>query len=258
MKAEIQPKAIHSLNMAPSIKPTRVLTRESMAPQSVSPESAARLGHHFGAIRIQPKLTIGPVNDQYEQEADRVATQVVSQVNSPVEPGQPLRRMGEEEDEELLQGKRMADSIQRQDELEEEDELLQGKRLTDTVQRMGEVEEEDELQLKSLLQRRSDGAADASPELEESIQQARGGGQALSDNVRLPMENAFGANFSRVKVHTDTRADHLNQSIQARAFTTGQDIFMRQGEFSTGSRSGQELLAHELTHVVQQNQEVIN
>nr|MCM0593799.1 DUF4157 domain-containing protein [Gloeotrichia echinulata DEX184] len=64
---------------------------------------------------------------------------------------------------------------------------------------------------------------------------------------------AFGADFSGVKVHTDGQSDQLNRSIQARAFTTGQDVFFRQGEYNPGSRGGQELIAHELTHVVQQN-----
>ncbi|MCA9925102.1 MAG: DUF4157 domain-containing protein, partial [Anaerolineales bacterium] len=88
--------------------------------------------------------------------------------------------------------------------------------------------------------------------LEQSIQSARGSGQPLADNVRTPMENAFGTDFSGVKVHTGSQSDMLNQSIQARAFTTGQDIFFRQGEYNLGSSGGQELLAHELTHVVQQ------
>jgi hypothetical protein len=57
-------------------------------------------------------------------------------------------------------------------------------------------------------------------------------------------------------VHSDSQSDGLNQTIQARAFTTGQDIFFRQGEYNPGSSRGQELLAHELTHVVQQNGEL--
>jgi hypothetical protein len=93
----------------------------------------------------------------------------------------------------------------------------------------------------------------AAPDLEASIQQAQGSGQPLADSIRQPMEQAFGADFSNVKVHTDTQSDQLNQSIQARAFTTGQDVFFRQGEYNPGSRGGQELLAHELTHVVQQS-----
>jgi guanyl-specific ribonuclease Sa len=67
------------------------------------------------------------------------------------------------------------------------------------------------------------------------------------------MGQAMGADFSGVKVHTDAQSDQLNKSIQAKAFTTGQDVFFRQGAYEPSSRGGQELIAHELTHVVQQN-----
>jgi hypothetical protein len=67
------------------------------------------------------------------------------------------------------------------------------------------------------------------------------------------MGQAMGADFSGVKVHTDSQSDQLNKSIQAKAFTTGQDVFFRQGAYEPSSQGGQELIAHELTHVVQQN-----
>jgi hypothetical protein len=89
--------------------------------------------------------------------------------------------------------------------------------------------------------------------VERSIDQARGGGHGMDHGTRTRMESAFGADFSGVRIHTDTRADGLSQSLSARAFTTGRDVFFRQGEYSPGSSSGRELLAHELTHVVQQN-----
>ncbi|HEY9601627.1 MAG TPA: DUF4157 domain-containing protein [Allocoleopsis sp.] len=122
---------------------------------------------------------------------------------------------------------------------------------SESVQR--QEREDDELMMKPMVQRQSDGGMAATPDLEASINQARGSGQPLADNIREPIEQTFGADFSGVKVHTDSQSDQLNQSIQARAFTTGQDIFFRQGEYNPGSRGGQELLAHELTHVVQQN-----
>ena len=83
--------------------------------------------------------------------------------------------------------------------------------------------------------------------------QARGGGHGMDHGTRTQMETAFGADFSGVRIHTDARADGLSQSLSARAFTTGRDVFFRQGEYNPGSSSGRELLAHELTHVVQQN-----
>jgi len=102
------------------------------------------------------------------------------------------------------------------------------------------------------LARKADGEAEAAPEVEASIQQARGSGQALDSRVRAQMESAFGADFSGVRVHADAEADTLSRALSARAFTTGQDIFLRQGEYNPGTSSGRELLAHELTHVVQQ------
>ncbi|MBE9129621.1 MULTISPECIES: eCIS core domain-containing protein [unclassified Coleofasciculus] len=158
-------------------------------------------------------------------------------------------------EEEELQMKPLSNSIQREEVPEEEE--LQMKPLTNSIQRE-ELPEEEELQMKPIVQRQSggDGMA-ATPDLEESIQQARGNGQPLSDNIREPMEQAFGADFSGVKIHRDTQSDQLNRSIQARAFTTGQDVFFRQGEYNPGSKGGQELIAHEFTHVLQQNPSVI-
>ncbi len=89
--------------------------------------------------------------------------------------------------------------------------------------------------------------------VERSIDQARGGGQGLDDGVRNQMESSFGADFGGVRIHNDAHADSLNRAVSARAFTTGKDIFFRQGEYNPGASGGRELLAHELTHVVQQN-----
>ena len=117
-----------------------------------------------------------------------------------------------------------------------------------------DLDDDDELQMKPLVQRSENlGGGEASTDLESSIQSARGSGQSLDANLRQSMGQAMGADFSGVKVHTDSQSDQLNKSIQAKAFTTGQDLFFRQGAYEPSSRSGQELIAHELTHVVQQN-----
>ena len=88
--------------------------------------------------------------------------------------------------------------------------------------------------------------------VERTIDTARGGGHSMDHGIRARMETAFGTDFSSVRVHTDARADGLSRALSARAFTTGHDVFFRQGEYSPGTSSGRELLAHELTHVVQQ------
>ncbi len=103
-----------------------------------------------------------------------------------------------------------------------------------------------------MLQAAEDSESNVTQDVEHTIERSRGGGQALDDGVRHSMGKAMNADFSRVRVHTDSQADGLNRSLQARAFTTGRDVFFRQGEYNPGSSSGRELLAHELTHVVQQ------
>ncbi len=91
-----------------------------------------------------------------------------------------------------------------------------------------------------------------SAEVEKSIERERGSGHVLDHEVRAQMESAFNADFSSVRVHTDAKADRLNRQLNARAFATGKDLFFRQSAYSPGSSSGRELLAHELTHVLQQ------
>jgi hypothetical protein len=103
------------------------------------------------------------------------------------------------------------------------------------------------------LSAKSDDPSEITSEAEAAIQQSRGGGRALDGGVQKQMESSFNADFSGVRVHSDANADALNQSLSARAFTTGKDVFFKQGEYNPGSSAGRELLAHELTHVVQQN-----
>ena len=100
---------------------------------------------------------------------------------------------------------------------------------------------------------RSEAEGDAMRDVEQAIESSRGGGHALDGGVQSQMGEALGADFSGVRVHANAHADGLNRSLQARAFTVGQDIYFRQGEYSPGSSTGRELLAHELTHVVQQS-----
>jgi hypothetical protein len=138
------------------------------------------------------------------------------------------------------------DSLQRE---EAEEEELQMK--PDSLQR--EEAEEEELQMKPTLQRMGQEGGPVSDDIEAEIQNARGSGQALAPDLQTQMGQAIGADFSGVRVHTDARSDALNRSVGARAFTTGQDVFFKQGEYQPGNKGGQELIAHELTHVKQQS-----
>ena len=104
-----------------------------------------------------------------------------------------------------------------------------------------------------LAQRSGDGPATVDDDTADRINRARGGGQAMDASVQRQMSQAMGADFSEVRVHTSGESHALNQQLGAKAFTTGQDIFFRQGAYNPASNEGQDLLAHELTHVVQQS-----
>ena len=91
---------------------------------------------------------------------------------------------------------------------------------------------------------------------EGGINASRGGGQPMPEALRSQMESSFGADFSGVRLHTDSRAADLSQGIQAKAFAYGNDIYFNHGQYSPDTTAGQHLIAHELTHVVQQSGKV--
>ena len=88
--------------------------------------------------------------------------------------------------------------------------------------------------------------------LESKLNNTRGGGEPLPEETKGFMESRFGADFSDVRIHDDSTAASMNQSIQAQAFTQGKDIYFNSGKYSPNSHRGKSLIAHELTHVLQQ------
>ena len=172
---------------------------------------------------VQAKLTINQPDDRYEEEADRVAAEVVKQIHAPV--SQPVARAKTTQNKGLIQKAVSSPGT-----------VARGMSATPQVE--------------TVIQRLQEQAS--APNLDASIQQARGTGESLGA-AQTSMEKAFGADFSGVRIHHNSKSDRLSRSIQARAFTTGQDIFFRKGEYAPNSRSGQHLLAHELTHVMHQN-----
>ena len=171
---------------------------------------------------LQAKLRIGQPGDVYEQEADRVAEQVMRMPEPQVQ-----RQVEPEEEEEILQTKPLVDQI------------------TPIVQRQVEEEEEEEmLQAKS----REDATSEVPNDLESQINAIRSGGRPLAESERAYFEPRFGADFSQVKVHTDAKAAESARAISAVAYTAGRDIV-----FDAGKSPGRNALtAHELTHVLQQ------
>jgi hypothetical protein len=201
---------------------------------------AARLQRHEegdGQIQMQRDLAQREGEDEDEIQASRLQRE--GEDEDEIQASR-LQREGEEEDE--IQASRL------QREGADEDELQMTR---DTAQREGE--EEDEIAMSRDLQREPEVGLDGGPVssgLADRINAQRGGGSSLDDGMRSNMESSFGADFSDVRVHSSGESASLNRSIAGKAFTTGSDIFL--GESASASDSS--LMAHELTHVVQQRE----
>jgi hypothetical protein len=174
---------------------------------------------------LQTKLTVGAPGDKYEQEADSMAAKVMTMPDSALQ--QPIQRQTDSETE-AVQRQPLVNSI------------------TPLVQRQT-AEDSEQVQLKP-----NGSSTQASASVESSLAGSKGGGSPLPNDVRSFMEPRFGADFSSIKVHTDSNAVQMNKELGAQAFAHGSDIYYGAGK----SPGKDELTAHELTHTIQQTGKV--
>ncbi len=207
---------------------------------------------------VQTKLTIGRPGDRYEQEADQTAENVINRLSEPGSPAiqkKPLSAQPVLPATALIQQQSAQDNILDQELEAESDEMLRKKPIFESaappeddsdIQRacMGCHEEE-------TVQAKSESTTNPSS-IETQLKSTKGSGSPLPADTRTSMEQAFGNDFSGVRVHTGSDAARMNQDLGAHAFTHGSDIYFNDGKYATDSKSGQLLLAHELTHTIQQ------
>ena len=219
-------------------------------------QSLTRDRHFFSpatAPALQAKLKIGKPGDRFEREADRVADSIVSgSVNPPLQqkPDGTLQRQTQPEEEETAQTQLQTQpeeeeetaQTQLQTQMEEEEETAQ-------TQLQTQMEEEETAQTKS-----ESGTPNSTSALADRIRRTKGSGNPLPDRIRAEMETHFGKDFSMVRIHTDEDAVSMNRQLKSQAFAQGKDLYFNQGKFAPYSQDGKRLLAHELAHVVQQNQ----
>jgi hypothetical protein len=239
--------------------------------------------HDSGAL-FQTRLAVNKPGDVYEKEADAMANAVAHKTR----PGEVQQKIGgqvqklstsaEEEklgtnDARMQKDKEIQEKpIQMKDDKKKE-EKKPVQRAADKnkeeekkpVQKLGEEKKEEKKpqqapgemkkeEEKKPVQKRDDGSAGtASPQLSSQIEQSAGKGNSMSPSTLQEMNSSFGADFSGVRIHNDSAAVDMSKDLQAQAFTHGKDIYFNQGKYDPESTSGKNLLAHELTHVVQQS-----
>lgn len=218
-------------------------------------------------IGLQRKLTVGAADDQYEQEADQVARQVMAMPDAEVTAAASQNPALSGETNQTLQTKPLAVSImpvaqqqaekeheveEDQDGKEEKDLLLQarasGESVASSLQRDIFSEEEDKEPIQFKTDQSLSGSFDAGNDIETQLSLSKGRGSPLPDPVRNFMEPRFGVDFGHVRIHTGGDAVQMNRNVGAQAFTHGTDIYYGDGH----SLTNLELTAHELTHVIQQ------
>ncbi len=220
-----------------------------------------------GSFPIQAKLKIGQPNDKYEQEADQVAEQVMrmpdSGLSTFITDSSSANRMNfnggaiQRSCNSCSQEYKTAEEEKRSVEAENlcpkcrtQAGFIQTKQKPPQVQRQQSQSREGFLQTKSMVDKTPEVTADIS----SGIQTLQGGGQPLSQSERSFFEPRFGTDFSNVRVHNNSTAANLARAVNARAFTLGNNVVFGAGEHGSDSIEGRRLLAHELTHVLQQNQ----
>jgi hypothetical protein len=194
--------------------------------------------------RILPQLEIGPVDDPLETEADVMADRVVRR---------QVADMGDDERQAKALQAKAQDTVQRKCACEAD------QRISPQLE-VGPVDDpletEADVMADHVVRRQAQDTASSQSTTQgfnTALADANGSGAPLAPHTRDHMEESFGADFSGVRVHTGDASAAMNEQIGARAFTYGTDIHFNDGEFAPGTERGTRLLAHELTHVVQQN-----
>lgn len=177
---------------------------------------------------VQLKLTVNKPGDKFEQEADRMADKVM-RMPAPTAPAEKLQRQPDDKLQKAPEGK-----VQR---AELKDEKIQKK-------------DDDK------LMRQGDSTPAVAANTQSAIRQKTSGGQPLSADVRSYMEPRFGADFSQVRIHNDPESASLSNHLSARAFTHQNHVFFSRDQYQPGTSEGKQLLAHELTHTIQQGHAV--
>ena len=199
--------------------------------------------------------------DKEEQVQARIEEEEEEEVQAKAEEEKDIQPRSKEKEEENVQAQaeEEKDIQPRSKEKEEENVQAQAEEEKDIQPKPGKQGEEDKVQARAEeeeepLQARASQpeGLSASDDVARQVRAARGLGNPLPGAVREKMAAQFGADFSGIRIHTDAAAVLLANALKAQAFTRGNDIFFNEGKFAPSSRAGEHLLAHELTHTVQQ------
>lgn len=220
---------------------------------------------------VQAKLAVSSPDDPQEKEADAVAETVMRMPDPVTSISASSEEKLEKKEEEEIQPKIEAPAISKISRKEEDGEEIQAKHIS-TIYRMNDESLDSGFSDSTIgggatetisrkktgtyhsdiIQRSGRSPPRESIPFEQTLTSSKGSGSALPGDTREFMESRFNADFSGVRIHTGATAQSMSSNIHAQAFAHGNDIYFNEGKFSPQTESGGTLLAHELTHTIQQ------
>ena len=208
-------------------------------------------------------MTVNKPGDKFEQEADKMADKVMRMPDpapATTSKEEKIQRAPDEKvqkrvDDRIMRAEMKDDKVQKAEAKEEKIQKAEMKE--DKVQKAEAKEDKiQKAEIKEEKVQRKDGSDGSSSSVgahtQSAIQSKAGGGQPLSSDVRSHMEPRFHADFSNIRIHNDPESASLSNHLGARAFTYQNNIFFSRDQYQPGTSEGKQLLAHELTHTIQQ------
>lgn len=170
------------------------------------------------------------------------------------EEDKPVQKAEKEEDKPVQKAEKEEDKpVQKMSDEKEKDKPVQKAEAEENKEVQPKHEEEEKNEHPPIMRKEKEGArANKGTDIADRIKKTKGKGQPMAEKTAREMEQSFGADFSNVNIHTDEQAASLNKDLNSIAFTNGSDIYFAEGQYNPDSSSGKTLLAHELTHVIQQ------
>ncbi|MCI5136691.1 MAG: DUF4157 domain-containing protein, partial [Candidatus Electrothrix sp. AW2] len=228
------------------------------------------------APSVQMKMAVNKPGDTFEQEADKMAGKVMRMPTPAASaPEEKVQRQEEEklqkqDDKEVQKAEMPEEQVQKQEKEEiqkadlpeeqvqkqEKEEIQKAELPEEQVQKQEDEEVQRAEADKEEIQRKGNSAPTVNTTTQSAIRNKTTGGQPLSGDVRSFMEPRFNADFSNVRVHSDAESAGLSNQLSARAFTHQNHIFFSRDQYQPGTSEGKQLLAHELTHTIQQGHSV--
>lgn len=209
------------------------------------------------ATTVQTKVKTGEKSDVFERQADQAVARVMAKSAAGGDEGGVQRK---EETPSKVQTKMSMSQPGDRHEKEADsmaDKVMRMSDPTPSVQRKGEAEvAKKSAESVPTVQASAPAPIGIAPETQQRIEKSATGGQNMPMETQRFMEDRFQADFSQVKVHNDPEAASLNSNLGARAFTYQNHVYFNTDQYQPESKEGRHLIAHELTHVIQQGHAV--